>query len=214
MCGTKACIKCGTHDSKLWYRGPICRKCYGAARKEHFKRTNHEWYLVNKESVKERGKSYRTTHKEQQREYSRRYQKENHDKLYEYRKQWKIDHRDEINARNRANCLVRYHSDPKFKLSRLLRIRLYHALKKNIRNGSAVRDLGCSLDDFIKYIESQFQPGMTWDNWAHDGWHIDHIIPLDAFDLTDPEQFKKAVHYTNLQPMWARDNFIKHNKVL
>jgi hypothetical protein len=48
---------------------------------------------------------------------------------------------------------------------------------------------------------------MTWDNWTTDGWHIDHIKPLaSSFDLTDRKQFLEACHYTNLQPLWAKDN--------
>jgi len=54
---------------------------------------------------------------------------------------------------------------------------------------------------------------MSWDNWTKDGWHIDHIIPLAAFDLTDREQVKQACHYTNLRPMWAEENLSKGAKM-
>jgi hypothetical protein len=54
---------------------------------------------------------------------------------------------------------------------------------------------------------------MTWDNWAKHGWHIDHIRPLVSFDLTDESQLKEAMHYTNLQPLWAEDNHRKHAKI-
>ena len=55
---------------------------------------------------------------------------------------------------------------------------------------------------------------MTWNNYGYKGWHIDHIIPLSAFDLADREQFLKACHFTNLQPLRAEENFSKNNKIL
>ena len=75
--------------------------------------------------------------------------------------------------------------------------------------GSAVRDLGCTIEELKLYLAAKFQPGMSWENWSFAGWHIDHIRPLASFDLTDSAQFKLAVHYTNLQPLWAKDNFSK-----
>lgn len=94
----------------------------------------------------------------------------------------------------------------------ILRSRLCSAIKNGYKAGSFVRDLGCTIEQLRAYLEEQFKPGMTWDNWALDGWHIDHIKPLTSFDLTDREQFKKACHYTNLQPLWAEENFSKQDK--
>jgi len=116
----------------------------------------------------------------------------------------KIDSRDRREERRR-----RYSSDIGFKLSIVLRTRLSAAVKNNQKTGSAVRDLGCSIKEFKSYLESRWQPGMTWENWSHKGWHIDHIAPISSFDLTDKESLLKACHYTNLQPLWAMDNFIK-----
>jgi len=86
-------------------------------------------------------------------------------------------------------------------------------VNKGIKAGSAVKDLGCTIPELIKYLESKFQLGMTWENHSSTGWHIDHIIPLCEFDLTDREQFLKAAHYTNLQPLWAEDNLKKNRFV-
>jgi hypothetical protein len=47
---------------------------------------------------------------------------------------------------------------------------------------------------------------MSWDNYGIAGWHIDHIKPCCTFDLTDLEQQKQCFHYTNLRPLWAKDN--------
>ena len=105
-----------------------------------------------------------------------------------------------------------YNNNINFKLSDILRSRLRHAIKNNQKSGSAVKDLGCSIDDLKKYLESKFQPGMSWDNHGFRGWHIDHIRPLSNFDLSVREQFLIACHYTNLQPMWWRQNIVKGNK--
>lgn len=106
----------------------------------------------------------------------------------------------------------RYRTDLDFRLRVSLRSRIKTAVKKDYKTGSAVKDLGCSIPEFKKYLESLWQPGMTWENWSRTGWHIDHIVPLASFDLKDPEQYKKAVHYTNQQPLWAVDNLKKGDR--
>ena len=126
--------------------------------------------------------------------YQQKYYEANKERIRSYNTKWQRQ---------------RYQSDLEYKLKDNLRARLRLALKNNSRTGSAVKDLGCSINEFKEYLESKFQPGMTWDNHQLDGWHIDHIIPLLAFDLSDPKQFKKACHYTNLQPLWAKDNLSK-----
>lgn len=99
--------------------------------------------------------------------------------------------------------------DINFKLSSVLRRTISRAVFRK-RAGSAVTDLGCSLEELKNYLQSKFQPGMTWEN--HGDWHIDHIFPLSKLDLTKRNDFLKACHYTNLQPLWARDNIIKSNR--
>ncbi len=118
------------------------------------------------------------------------------------------------NARKRSKSVakqrkLRYHSDVSFRLASTLRARITGAMRYGYKTGSAIADLGCSIEDLKKHLESKFQPNMNWDNYGRYGWHIDHIRPLTAFNLSDSEQLKKACHYTNLQPMWWRDNILK-----
>jgi len=118
----------------------------------------------------------------------------------------------EAKARKKATHLALYTSSPSYKLGVLLRRRLLHALKGGAKSGSSVTLLGCTVDQARQHIESQFQDGMTWDNWTIAGWHVDHIRPLDSFNLEIPEQLAVACHYTNLQPLWASDNLSKGSK--
>jgi hypothetical protein len=118
----------------------------------------------------------------------------------------KIKEKTKVYTKNRSK------RDINFKLSRLLRSRLNHALKGNQKVGSAVSDLGCSIAELKIHLESLFKPGMTWDNYGE--WHIDHIRPLSSFDLSASEQLKDACSYRNLQPMWAKDNLKKGNRLI
>lgn len=105
---------------------------------------------------------------------------------------------------------ARYGTNPLLtRIKRNLRSRLNKAVQGNYKHGSAVRDLGCSIEQFKSHLESKFQPGMTWGNYGQ--WHIDHIKPLNSFDLSDPVKLKEACHYFNLQPLWAYNNLHKRH---
>jgi hypothetical protein len=121
------------------------------------------------------------------------------------KKNWDLIHRKNVMYVKR-----RYVCDPLYKLKMQMRNRLNNAIRRHQKAGSAVRDLGCTVTKLKKYLEAQFQPGMTWENHTVYGWHIHHKRALETFDLTDPVQFKQAVHYTNLQPMWRDQHQTLH----
>lgn len=134
-------------------------------------------------------------------------------KQLEYNRNWTKKNIHWSRKRRQNYESKRYNNDPNFKLTKRLRSRLRVAVHGNSKRGSAVRDLGCTINELKQYLESKFQSGMTWDNYGYYGWHVDHIIPLVNFDLTDREQFLKACYYTNLQPLWAKDNISKGKKL-
>lgn len=116
-------------------------------------------------------------------------------------------HRERIIKRVVQRARHRLDHDPVFRLRHTIRGRISNVLRKNGKPGSAIKLLGCTVPEAKAHIESQFQPGMSWANWGE--WHIDHIRPLAAFDLSDPEQLAEACHFTNLQPLWAVENMRK-----
>jgi hypothetical protein len=95
--------------------------------------------------------------------------------------------------------------------SRLLAMRIRERLRKAIKgkrkSGSAIGDLGMSVEMFKGYIAQFFAEGMSWDNYGK--WHLDHIRPISSFNLEIREEFLQAVHYSNMQPLWAADNDAK-----
>jgi hypothetical protein len=136
------------------------------------------------------------------------YRNNNHHKITTYQKNYSS-----LNKEKRAAQARNYRKNNKnARLAHNLRTRLNKAILNFQKVGSAINDLGCSVEEFKIYIESKFDSKMSWDNYGLKGWHIDHIIPLSSFNLNDVNEFKKATHYTNLQPMWAEDNLKKGNK--
>ncbi len=104
-----------------------------------------------------------------------------------------------------------------FRLASSLRGRIWFVLKRNKKSALTVELLGCSIEFLRSYLEQRFTYGMSWDNYGtgKNGkgmkeWHIDHIKPCASFNLSNPEEQHKCFHYTNLQPLWATENFKKN----
>ena len=106
----------------------------------------------------------------------------------------------------------RYNSNPEFRLAQVIRVRIRKAVKN--KSNSSIELLGTTIEGCRAHLESLFQEGMGWHNHSETGWHIDHIKPCASFDMTDPEQQKLCFHYTNLQPLWAKENLSKGARIL
>lgn len=154
------------------------------------------YYIKNKELIRAHQKQ--TYHlqdkKEAQKQRAATYYKKNKKYFANYRKH-----------RMRNNVCAR--------LAHNIRVRLYNAMKGITSAECSSKGLGCTISELKVYLESKFIPGMSWNNYSFTGWHIDHIVPLSKFDLTDKEQYNKACHYTNLQPLWRQSNLSKGNRV-
>jgi len=140
-----------------------------------------------------------------------------------YRQRWRllpIEERRRVMKRNAENLdkerkrrysrkwkNFNYRNNLEYKITGLLRSRLASAIKGTAKKSSAKQLIGCSIPKLRKHLESQFTQGMAWDN--HGNWHIDHIKPCAAFDLTNEDEQRECFHYSNLQPLWAKDNFRK-----
>ena len=123
---------------------------------------------------------------------------------------WRSKNKEKNNEYNRLYREKRRKNDIIFRIASNLRSRVSMAIKRN-KNGSAIKDLGCTVGELKLYLESKFQPGMNWDNYGK--WHIDHIKPLSSFDLTNNQNMLIACNYKNLQPLWAFDNLSKSDHI-
>lgn len=174
-------------------------------RKRNFasiKAYKHYWYEMNKELTKARSRI--SGKKPEYRAKVREHYLKNKERISASKKNWSHKNKERLYKRHKE----RMTNDIQYRLSSVLRLRLNCALKGyGYKMGSAVKDLGCTVKELMKYLESKFTNGMNWENRGL--WHIDHIEPLSSFDLSDRKQLLKACHYTNLQPLWAIENLKK-----
>jgi len=179
---------------------------------------NKEYYQNNREELLDYQIQYIKEHEEEIKEYKTQYYQNNKEELLNKQKQYYQDNKEERNNYNNKYNKKKREGDINFKISCSLRKRISGIIKNNQKAGSAIKDLGCSIDFLKQYFESKFYTNiyteicMTWDNYGTE-WHIDHIIPLVTFDLTDENQFCRACHYINLQPLWAEDNLEKSDSL-
>ena len=164
-----------------------------------YRRDNHQ-------SVLEYGRKYRSQHSEATSEYNRAYKPA-------YRKK----NKERIAMAEKSRRRNRYQHDIKYRLLQNCRNRLGKALRHqgSHKLASTAELIGCDINHLKSHLESLFTQGMSWDNhgYGHDKWHIDHIMPCVAFDLSNEEQQKKCFHWTNLQPLWHEDNLKKSDHI-
>jgi len=96
-------------------------------------------------------------------------------------------------------------TDPQYYLRSIINSSL-HGYLKSSNDQNPIWYLGCTLEEFKIYIENQFDDKMNWENRGRFGWHIDHIKPVNTFDLTNEEQIKQCWNFSNLRPLWWEDN--------
>jgi len=168
-----------------------CKECRKKDAKEEYKQNREE---INKQC--------------------RVYARENPEKMRENGKRWRSENR----ARLRDYDRKRYNENIACRMAQNLRNRIGTVLKGARKSSPTMVLLGCTTEEYQKHLEDQFQEGMSWDNYGNPngdhtkGWHVDHIRPCASFDLTQEDQQRVCFHYTNLQPLWAKDNLSKGDK--
>lgn len=194
---TKKCSKCNKRRlTKFFHKNKnskdglysYCHIC---------KKADDKIYVSNnRKKILENKRLYYKENKEAIAEQKKRYQKENSDKRRLYKRQYEKK---------------RKQKDPIYRLIQNYRNRIYKALKGiGTKSQTTLNLLGCSMSDFYIHIENQFQEGMSWDNQGK--WHIDHIIPLSSANTL--AETEKLFHYSNCQPLWAKDNLSKSDKII
>jgi hypothetical protein len=155
-----------------------------------------QWYQTSKYSRSDYYKIYREKNKEYYNQYCHNHY---HTKKELYR-EWE---------RNR------YNTDTPFKIKKVTSARISEALKtyQTLKRDRTIEYLGCNMEEYTQYLEQKFTNNMNWENHGK-YWEIDHILPIDSFDLNIEENLYKCFHYLNTQPLEKTKNREKSNKVI
>ena len=200
----KFCHKCATslpHSS--FYTNSARKDGLQTYCKSCMANTNASSYVKHKKESNKKNLEYQRT-SEKSKMYKRKWAKNKYDT--------DPAHREKIIKNAVETERKRLKTDMEFKLKKNLRGRFRDSLKRKKTNKScSVIDLiGCSIYQLECHIEKKFEEYMNWSNYGN--WHIDHIIPCNAFDLNNEFEKRACFHYTNLQPIWASDNIKKGDK--
>ena len=181
-----------------------------------------EYRLKNKERLAEyRKANYRTQeHRERRKAYDQKryelnkeeilkmnrewwFKEENREQGRQKAKEWKIKNRERYLA-----AAAKRRARPVHKIAVCMQAALRRAIKygKLPKSKNTSEYFEVSWDVIREHLESQFTEGMSWNNYGQRGWHIDHIKPISTFNISDPVQLKQCFHYTNLRPLWWKDN--------
>jgi len=176
-----------------------------------FKKQSADYRERNRQVLNDKGKAYRES--ERGKEVRTRYNELYPDKIRQGQKEYRKKNSKKLNT-----YIAKWRKIPQNQIAFNLRNRASRTIKGEYRSTSALELLGCSTEQVVQHLEDQFTEGMNWENYGRPngdvlaGWHIDHIRPCASFDLTNEEQQRVCFHYTNLQPLWAKDNMSKGDK--
>lgn len=203
-----------THYQKEYYdNNKIKRKEYREKNMERDKEYQKKYRENNKEKQKKYHEKYCELNKEKQQTYFKEYYKKNRDKKKEYLKEYRKNNKEKILAKVYSYRNNRKKIDPLFKLMSNIKTMISKIIsnKGYIKKDKTEQILGCSINEFKKYLESLWEPWMTWDNYGkyekdkfNTGWDVDHIIPTSSAK-TEVELYNLN-HYTNLQPLCSKIN--------
>jgi hypothetical protein len=204
------------------------KKDYYQKSREDILRAKKQYYTDNKDKLTETHKQYYDNNREQMCELKKQYYVKNKEILSAKHKQYYLENKEELLKNNKT-----YQSDNKEKIKTkqlcehkkrrlfckdcsiytyivaLQRNSIFRILKNTnfTKTKSTIEYLDCSPEYFKEYLQKKMVDGMTFDNI-----HIDHIKPVNKFDLEDPEELLKCCNYTNMQPLLATVNLSKGDK--
>lgn len=161
------------------------RKEYRLAHLEERKEADKQYYQNNKENQINKSRIWYRENKEKSKATKAKYYQNNKEKIDNAKKKWHEKNKEKMKQWVNKYMINRYHTNFDYRVKTIInkRIRDYVRLKNN----STLLILGCSIEQFKKWIEYQFDENMNWENMGS-YLGFGHVIPCSSFDFSDEEQ--------------------------
>lgn len=156
------------------------------------------------ECEKKDGRDYRQG--EHGKNKSKEWLGENKEKMKTLQSNWHQDNKIKINEK----CRNKYANNPEFKLRVLQKSRINQVIKKNGK--STLKFINCTPNYFRRWLENCFDEHMSLENHGT-YWHIDHVIPINKFNLDNEEDIKLCFAWYNTTPLEGGENMSKKDKI-
>ena len=202
----KVCVKCAK-DNVSFYKDKnaadghrnVCKACDIERR--------IKFAIANPYKTISAKKRYITNHPNKQKEVKDLILLRNPRYFADKAKEYRSRNREEVLVRRRKQDKERRKNDPLYQLRRAASNRISSAIIKGgyRKTSKTATMLGCDWLTFKQYLESKFEPGMTWNNYGT--WEIDHSEP--CLIANSESELIKLQHYLNLQPLWKQDHITK-----
>lgn len=183
-----------------------CVRCFVILTHENKAKKRRLCFSCNKLVCKE----YRQKNKQAISEYNQKYKKIHRDEISQYNHDYNILNRQAIQQRHTVYLRERRKSNVNYKISITCRNKIKKLIKHKYRSSELI---GCSTNLLLEWLKSNFTEGMTFENHGT-FWHIDHVIPCIKFNMTNIDDTKKCFNWVNLQPLKAKANLSKKDKIL
>lgn len=180
--------------------------------REKIAQQRREYYIKNKEKINKSNKLWALNNKEKVKEQKQEYQSKHKDRYLKNTQEWRKNNPERERQNRQKYTKNRRKTDPDYRLKCLLRgsLNTYIKNENGRKYASVLKLLGCDILTFKKYIERQFEPGISWDN--RKSFQLDHISPCACYDFTIFKDQKLCYHYTNYRPLSPKQNHIKQSR--
>jgi hypothetical protein len=217
-CNIEKELQCFYNDkSRADEKHPHCKECksssdkkYRNANLEKRREADRKYAAQNTDKAIARAKSWYQSNTDRAKESRKNWYESNKDKVDISRKAWYEQNADKMKTYHNDYGKERYATNMHYRIKSILNARLRACVRTRSTNTSEY--LGCPIEFFIQWIESQFTSEMDWNNMGSD-WHFDHVKPCASFNFDNSDDIFKCYNWSNIRPLMAKDNCNKGSKI-